>query len=141
MVGRFTKGEVTVANRIVWALLRDGRLRLSRSCCHRGMIPESDGLDSRSRISLERSVVDMDVMELIKVSCCCDIKEDISLEPRRLVKATLGHLTGRPWVVLRIFQWTRSSISDSVLDIVHSLHPYSMMGRECGVRSVGGDRV
>ena len=82
---------------------RDGRLRLSGSCCHRGMIPESDGLDSRcSRISLGRSVVDMDVIELIKVSCCCDMKEDMSLEPRRL--ATLRHLTGRPWMVLRIFR-------------------------------------
>ena len=85
-------------------LLRDGRLRLSRSRCHRGMIPESDGLDNRSSISLGRSVVDMDVMELIKVSCCCNIKEDMSLEPRRLVRAALGHLTGRPWMVLRIFR-------------------------------------
>ena len=48
---------------------RDGRWRLSRSCCHRGMIPESDGLVNRcSRISLGRSVVDMDAMELMKVS-------------------------------------------------------------------------
>ena len=83
---------------------RDGRLRLSRSRCHRGMIPESDELDNRSSISLGRSVVDMDVMELIKVSCCCDIKEDMSLEPRRLVRAALGHLTGRAWMVLRIFR-------------------------------------
>ena len=90
---------------------RDGRLRLSRSCCNREMIPESDRVDNRcSRISLGRSVVDMDVMELIKVSCCCSIKEDMYLEPRKLFKATswsmatLGHLTGRPWMVLRIFQ-------------------------------------
>ena len=107
---------------------RDGRWRLSRSCCHRGMIPESDGLVNRcSRISLGRSVVDMDAMELMKVSCCCDMNEDMSLEPRRLVRATLA---GRPWMVLSIFRWTRSSISDSVLDIDHSSHPYSMMGRE-----------
>ena len=65
----------------------------------------------------------MDVMELIKVSCCWDMKEDMFLEPRRLVRATLGHLIGRPWIVLKIFQWTRSSISDSVLDKVHSSHP------------------
>ena len=26
--------------------------------------------------------MDMDVMELIKVSCCCDMKEDMSQEPR-----------------------------------------------------------
>ena len=65
----------------------------------------------------------MDVMELIKVSCCWEMNEDISLEPRRLVRATLGHLVGRPWIVLKIFRWTRSSISDSVLDIVHSSHP------------------
>ena len=109
---------------------RDGRRSLSRSCCHSGMIPESDGLVNRClRISLGRSVVDMDVMELIKVSWCCDMNEDMSLEPRRLNRATLGHLTGRPWMVLRIFWWTRSSISDSVLDIVQSSHPYSMMGR------------
>ena len=69
-------------------------------------------------------------MELIKVSCCYDMNEDMSLEPRRLIRATLGHLTGRPWMVLRIFRWTCSSISDSVLDIDHSSHPYSMMGRE-----------
>ena len=74
--------------------------------------------------------MDMDVIELIKVSWCCDMNEDLSLEPRRLERATLGHLTGRPWMVLRIFRWTRSSISNSVLDIVHSSHPYSMMGRE-----------
>ena len=43
-----------------------------------------------------RSVMDVDVMELMKVSCCCDMNEDMSLEPRRLVRATLGHLTGRP---------------------------------------------
>ena len=56
---------------------RDGssRWRLSRSCCHRRMIPESDGLvNCCSRISLGRSVVDMDV------------NEDMSLEPRRLVR-------------------------------------------------------
>ena len=83
---------------------RNGRLRLSRSCCHRGIITESDGLDNRcSRISLGRSVADMDVMEFIKVSCCCDMKKDMSLDPRRLVRATLGHLTGRAWMVLRIF--------------------------------------
>ena len=52
------------------------------------LIPESDGLVNRcSRISLGRSVVDMDAMELMKVSCCCDMNEDMSLEPRRLVKA------------------------------------------------------
>ena len=46
---------------------RDGRRSLSKSCCHSGMIPESDGLVNRcSRISLGRSVVDMDVMELKK---------------------------------------------------------------------------
>ena len=39
-----------------------GGLRLSRSCCHRGMIPASNKLDNHcSRISLGRSVVDMDV--------------------------------------------------------------------------------
>ena len=42
----------------------------------------------------------------------------MSLEPRRLVRATLGHLVGRPWMVLKIFRWMHSSISDSVLDIV-----------------------
>ena len=94
------------------------------------MIPESGGLVNRSRISLGRSVVDMDVMGLLKVSCCCDMNEDMSLEPRRVVRTTLGHLTGRPWMVLRIFRWIRSSIRDSVLDIDHSSHPYSMIGRE-----------
>ena len=69
------------------------------------MIPESDGLvNRRSRISLGRSVEDMDVMELIKKSCCCNMYEDMSLEPRRLDRATLGHLTGRPWMVLRVFR-------------------------------------
>ena len=62
-------------------------------------------------------------MELIKVSCCWDMNEDRSLESRRLVRATLGHLVGWPWMVLKIFRWTRSSISDSVLDVVHSSHP------------------
>ena len=74
--------------------------------------------------------MDMDVMELIKKSCCCNMYEDMSLEPRRLDRATLGHLTGRPWMVLRIFRWMCYSISDSVLDVVHSSHPYNMMGRE-----------
>ena len=65
------------------------------------MNPESDGLVNHcSRISLGRSVEAMDVMELIKVSCCCYMNEDMSLEPRRLIRATLGHLTGRPWMVL-----------------------------------------
>ena len=36
--------------------------------------------------------------------------------------ATLGHLVGRPWIALKIFRWMRSSISDLVLDIVHSSH-------------------
>ena len=50
------------------------------------MIPESDGLVNRcTRISLGRSVGDMDVMELIKVSCSWEMNEDMSLEPRRLV--------------------------------------------------------
>ena len=54
-----------------------------------GMIPESDGLVNRcSRISLGRSVVDMDVIELIKESCCCKMNEDMSLEPRRPDRAT-----------------------------------------------------
>ena len=65
----------------------------------------------------------MDVMELIKVSCCWDMNEDMSLEPRRLVTATLGDLVGRPCIVLKIFRWTCSSISDSVLDVVHRSHP------------------
>ena len=85
------------------------------------MIPQSDGLVNRcTRISLGRSVGDMDVMELIKVSCCWDMNEDVSLDRRRLVRATLGHLVG---IVLKIFWWTCSSISDSVLDKVHSSHP------------------
>ena len=62
-------------------------------------------------------------MELMKVSCCWDMNEDVSLELRRLVRATLEHLVGRPWIVLKIFRWTHSSISDSVLDKVHSSHP------------------
>ena len=95
------------------------------------MIPERGGSDNRcSRISLGRSVENMTVMELMKVSCCCDMNEDMSLEPRRLDRATLGHLAGRPWMVLRIFWWTRFSISDSVLDVDHSSQPYSMMGKE-----------
>ena len=39
--------------------------------------------------------MDMDVIKLIKVSCCYNMNKDMSLEPRRLVGATLGHLTGR----------------------------------------------
>ena len=107
----------------------DGRWRLSRSCCHRWMIPESNGLVNRSRISLGTSVGDMDVVELIKVSCCWDTSKAISLEPRRLVRAALGHLIERAWMVLRILWWICSTISDPVLDTVLSSHPYSIMGR------------
>ena len=57
------------------------------------------------------------------MSCCWDMNEDVSLEPRRLVRATLGHLVGRLWMVLKIFWLRCSSISDSVLDIVNSSHP------------------
>ena len=72
---------------------RDGRWRLSRSWLHSGIIPESRGADSRcSRICLGRSVVDMDEMELMKESCFWEMNEDMSLEPRRLVRATLGQL-------------------------------------------------
>ena len=68
---------------------RDGRWRVSRSCCQWGMISERDGLFSHcSRISRGRSVGDMDVIELIKVSCCWDMNESMSLDPRRLVRAS-----------------------------------------------------
>ena len=33
----------------------------------------------------------MDAMELIKVRCCWEMDEDMFLEPRRLVRAILGH--------------------------------------------------
>lgn len=63
----------------------------SSSFCHNGIIPEREGLVIRdSRISLGRAVQDMEVIELINVSCCWEMNEDMSFEPRRLVRATLA---------------------------------------------------
>ena len=41
-----------------------------------------------------RSVQDMEVMELMNVSCCWEMNDNMPLEYRRLVKAMLGHLVG-----------------------------------------------
>ena len=69
----------------------------------------------------------MEVMELMNVSCCWEMNDNMPLEYRRLVKAMLGHLVGRPWMVWRILRWMYSSIRHSVLLIDHSSHPYSML--------------
>ncbi len=55
---------------------RDGRLRLSRSFCQTGMIPDGEEHDRRaSKTCFGRSLEDMDAMELMNASCLCDIKK------------------------------------------------------------------
>ena len=112
----------------------EGRWRLSSSFCHNGVTPEREGLVKRdSSISLGRAVQGMEVIELMNVmnvSCCWEVNEDMSFQPRRLVRAMLGHLVGRPWMVRRILRWMRSSIRHSVLLNTHSSHPYSVIGSE-----------
>ena len=61
----------------------DGRWKLSRSFCHEGVTPERVGLVKwNSRICLGRLVHDMEMMELMNVSCCWEMNDEMSLEPK-----------------------------------------------------------
>ena len=50
--------------------------------------------------------------------------------PSKAPIASLGHLTGKPWIDLRIFLCALSSISSSVWDNIYNSAPYSILGRE-----------
>ena len=63
------------------------------------------------------------VMELTKASC----EEERLREPGRLRRTDNGHLVGNPWIVQRIFEWTLSIISSSVLVIDHSSDQYRVI--------------
>ena len=51
------------------------------------------------------------------------------LQSSRALTPSLGHLVGRPWIVLRMLQRTRFSISVSSFDRCHSSAPKSILER------------
>ena len=55
------------------------------------------------------------------------MKEERLREPRRLRRADNGHLVGNPWIVQRMFEWTLTNISSSVLVIDLSSGPYRVI--------------
>lgn len=65
-----------------------------------------------------------------KLSLHCLILEAMSSDPSSVFSAEEGQRVGSPWIVRKIFLWTRSTILSSVLVRVHSSAPYKRVGIE-----------
>ena len=86
---------------------KDGSFKSSSDFSQTGIIPVQLGkLSLHSLTCLGKSEELIAARELAKQICLCGIMEGTSSEPSKVLRAALGHLVGRPWIVLRIFLCT-----------------------------------
>ena len=120
---------------LVWCWVRSGaksgKLDSSRSCFRLGIRPFACGSPTLARRSfLARALSSRFATEFRKLSLHCLILEAMSSDPSSVFSAEEGQRVGSPWIVRKIFLWTRSTILSSVLVRVHSSAPYKRVGIE-----------